>query len=135
MAISSWEPGVGQKEPEPELTHQQLERFASLAAQDQLQDLAGSLSEEERSLGSVMRWDASRWATHLEGLEHGTLLDLIRFFTCAEMQLPGWEAGDKSPVIVINKQLKQQGVKLDKALLQWIRAQSTNRFIPNGALL
>ncbi|MGB5325866.1 MAG: hypothetical protein WBN40_10640, partial [Pseudomonadales bacterium] len=61
-------------------------------------------------------------------------LALMRFFTCAEMQLPGWQAGDKSPVIAINKILKRRGHKLDKAMLGWIRQHSDNRFLPNGPL-
>ncbi len=62
------------------------------------------------------------------------LLHLVRFFTLAEMQLSGWEAGAESPVIWIVKTLRRRKSPPSKDLLLWIKANSDNRFIPNGAL-
>ena len=133
MSVGSWNPGQSQDD-EP-LTVVHLERFIALAKTDSLENMQDELSEADRSLGEIMRWDEAQWLTLLEEIESGDLLQLIRFFTLAESKLPGWEAGVKSPVIVINKLLKTRGERLDRDLLLWIRKNSQNRFIPNGSVL
>ena len=62
------------------------------------------------------------------------LIGLVRFFTLAEMQLPGWDGGKQSPVIYLVRILKQRGA-FTPMLRQWVKANTDNRYLPNGALL
>jgi len=48
--------------------------------------------------------------------------------------LPGWEAGQQSPVIPLAKVLRTRGQRLDRDLLQWLREVNDNRFLPYGPL-
>ena len=59
---------------------------------------------------------------------------LIRFFTLAEEGVSGWQAGAKSPVIPLVKVLKARG-EYQRELTQWIKANSSNRFLPHGSLM
>ena len=59
---------------------------------------------------------------------------LIVFFTLAERQLSGWEAGRLSPVIDLVRILKQRG-SFQPELRKWIKANTDNRYLPNGAVL
>ena len=133
MSVGSWNPG--EEHVDTVLTIKQLQRFASLGTGDTLDNLDGLLSDEEKSLSEIMRWDSDRWVPLLEQLDSDALIALMRFFTVAEMKLAGWDAGLQSPVIVINRLLKTRGYRLERELLVWIRANSSNRFIPNGAVL
>lgn len=135
MSTSSWDPKQGQQEAAIEISDEQLLRFARLAAEDKLTDLKTAMHPNEISMGALMRWSDEQWQPLLEGLSDDALLDLIRFFTCAEMQLDGWHAGEQSPVIKITRRLKSLGHRLDKELLLWIRQNSNNRYLPNGAVL
>ena len=80
-----------------------------------------------------MHLDASHWDQVAASHSDDDLLHLIRFFTLAE-NLPGWEAGETSPVIPLAKTLRQRGMKLDKELLRWIRSVNNNRYLPYGPL-
>jgi hypothetical protein len=81
-----------------------------------------------------MRLDFQQWENAAADIDSQTLIALIRFFTIAEQQLSGWEGQEKSTVIYLNKLLKLRKEPLDKDTLLWIRANSNNRFLPNGAL-
>jgi hypothetical protein len=66
--------------------------------------------------------------------QDATLRGLIQVFTLGEMQYPSWAAGDKSPVIALVKELKRRGA-YDPAITRWIKANTTNRFLPHGSLM
>ncbi|WP_101759989.1 hypothetical protein [Oceanicoccus sp. KOV_DT_Chl] len=74
------------------------------------------------------------WFHVASTLSDEQLQHLMRFFTVAE-SLPGWEAGDNSPVIWLGKVLKQRGTGISRELVLWIKANSSNQFLPHGALL
>jgi hypothetical protein len=81
----------------------------------------------------MMKLEESEW--HLaEPLSAEDLVGLIRFFTLAEMQLQGWEAGSKNPVIYFVRMLKSRG-EFPPELRKWVRANTDNRYLPNGAAL
>ncbi len=69
-----------------------------------------------------------------KGLGDDEVVALIRLFTMAESALPGWKAGDASPVIPLAAVLKQRG-SYPADLTAWIRAHSDNRFLPYGNLM
>ena len=84
---------------------------------------------------AIMQATPDAWQQALADVSDDDLLALIRFFTVVEMKLPQWEGGAQSPVISINRLLKSRGSKLDREMLLWIKANSDNRFIPNGSPL
>ena len=66
-------------------------------------------------------------------LDNTALIKLIRLFTLGEMQHANWQTGAKSPVVPLVKLLKKRGV-FDVELGRWIKANTTNRFLPHGDL-
>jgi len=69
-----------------------------------------------------------------DDLTDAQLLDLIRLFTLAEQQLPGWEAGAASPVVPLAALLRKRG-GYPADLNAWIKSHSRNRFLPYGNLM
>ncbi len=62
------------------------------------------------------------------------IIDLIKFFTLAEMTYSEWKAGKKSPVIYLVKILKGRAVFCNE-LRKWIKNNSDNRYLPYGSVL
>ena len=62
------------------------------------------------------------------------IIDLIKFFTLAEMTYSEWKAGNKSPVIYLVKILKGRAVFCNE-LRKWIKNNSDNRYLPYGSVL
>tara|TARA_E500000331_G_scaffold205891_2_gene197496 strand:- start:4126 stop:4611 length:486 start_codon:yes stop_codon:yes gene_type:complete len=129
MAIDIWEP----QQPLTVTT----ERLSALAAQmsdAESGNLASLLGEEgvKRDAG-LMTQPEENWSV-AESLSNEDIVRLVRFFTLAEMQLPGWEAGKRSPVIPLVKILKARST-FTPELRKWIKASADNRYLPNGAAL
>jgi hypothetical protein len=132
MALGSWDPGLEQSTSGFTIDNTVLEHFIALA--DQLDQLATVLSADEQQLHApLMQQDQQAWTSAAEGISDEDILKLIRFFTVAE-KIPGWEAGEKSPVIYLARALKKRGQKIDRELLLWIKAHSDNHFLPYGPL-
>jgi hypothetical protein len=105
------------------------------AAAERLDAPAFELTPQEVvSYAAVMRRPASEWAPLLAGLEDARLIQLAKFFTLAEMQLAGWEALGRSPVIPIVAELRRRK-RYPNELTAWIKAHTNNRFLPYGSLL
>ena len=132
MTVGAWTPEnaaieAGQKPLPAELIE------ALLAAK--LDDIASAFSDAQvQEFAPWMRANADAWSTATEALSAEQLLHLIKAITLAEEVFPGWEAGEKSPAITLNKRYRKSGQKLTREELLWIRENSSNRFIPNGAL-
>ena len=62
------------------------------------------------------------------------IIDLIKFFTLAEMAYQGWSSGKKSPVIYLVRILKSRGAFCVE-LRKWIKNNSDNRYLPHGSVL
>lgn len=134
MSLGSWDPSAESAareiQPDPSL----LDRLIAYARDDQLAQLDKLISaDESQALAGLMKIDHQVWLATATPLGDDELLHLIRFFAVAET-LPGWEAGPQSPVIPLAKTLRKRGVRLDKALLQWLREVNDNRFLPYGPL-
>ncbi|MEM7362891.1 MAG: hypothetical protein AAF525_02605 [Pseudomonadota bacterium] len=129
MAIDVWEP----KQPQGVT----LERLTALVAQmvdADLSDLSTVLDEESiKRDAALMTQTEENWAV-AASLSDDDIVVLVRFFTLAEMQLAGWEAGKRSPVIPLVKILKSRGV-FTPDLRKWVKANTDNRYLPNGAAL
>lgn len=133
MTVESWDPGRA-----PELT---AGRLASLleAARRLDQPHFGLEVHTARALAPLARHATGsrpgvNWGAAAERLDDDELVALIRLFTLAEPALPGWESGDDSPVIPLAAALKSRG-SYPPDLTAWIRANSSNRFLPYGNLM
>ncbi len=134
MSVGAWDPNSN-SEAQPEIRADLLKEFVTLSQQDHLANLIEHLDDTVKTeQAALMSLPADHWNTAVASMNSDEIIHLIRFFTIAEMQLPGWEAGAKSPVIALNKLLKQRGTPLPKDHLLWIRRHSDNRFLPNGPL-
>jgi len=98
---------------------------------DQLEDLLSN--EEQQKFAPLMQTQHEHWQVLADSLEDEDIRHLIRFFSVAE-NIPGWEAGAKSPVIPLAKCLRVRGNRLDKPFLLWLRQVSENRYLPYGPL-
>lgn len=112
-----------------------LQTFIELSQQDRLDNLSNELPATLIAQQSnLMTLPQQAWLSVEAVLSNEELLHLIRFFTLAESQLQGWEAGPQSPVIWLVKALRKRKAPPAKELLLWIKSHSDNRFLPNGAL-
>lgn len=129
MAVDSWEPG-GEIRPDEAL----LTRLAGIG-RDNPETPAKGLSEDEiRRFAPLMRLATEDWTAPVASLEDALLVELVRFFTVAEMKLTGWEAGERSPVIPIVKELRKRDA-YPAELTRWIKDHTDNRFLPYGSLI
>ena len=134
MSLGSWDPDADAAAHHLQIEAATLSRFIGYSRDEQLSQLEQLISgDENQLLAALMQIEHNAWLAAVEPLPEEDLLHLIRFFAVAE-NLPGWEAGPKSPVIPLAKTLRKRGVRLDKALLQWLREVNDNRFLPYGPL-
>ena len=115
-----------------------LRQYVAIASNFDDSNVAAALPVENISADSfLMSAAAADWA-QADELNSDDISNLIRFFTLAEMQLPGWEAGKSSPVIYLFKLLRKKtdvDAEALKALRSWIKTNSDNRYLPNGAVI
>lgn len=135
MTIGNWDPAAEQASSNFQLDHKLLTLFLSLSDEQQLEQLPKLLDAKQQQLyAAVMRTEKNHWFTLADSFNDQDIEKLIRFFTVAE-KLPGWEAGETSPVIWLGKILKKRGVGINRELVLWIKAHSDNQYLPHGPLL
>lgn len=135
MTVGAWDPHHTDAAADFTLDPEVLGSFIALSENGQLADLNSALSSDIKlSQAPLMKLPREQWIELAAGFSDAQLVHLVRFFTLAEMQLSGWEAGADSPVIGLVKALRLRKSPPDKELLLWIKANSDNRFLPNGAL-
>jgi hypothetical protein len=135
MSLGSWDPKAGQAKAGFSIDKKVLSRFIDLSRQQQLEDLGQQLSsEEQQQQAPLMQLGKDSWFEIAGTFSDQEIEELMRFFTIAE-KLPGWEAGDKSPVIWLGKILKKRSAGINRELVIWIKAHSNNQFLPHGSLL
>ena len=116
------------------VTKEMLSRYLEVLPELDMAALDQTLPATEITSGArLMKLQKEAWG-EADSLDDEQLEALIRFFTLAEMQLPGWAAGKTSPVIYLVKILKSRGA-FDPELKRWIKANSDNRYLPNGAVM
>ena len=129
MSVGTWEPAGAP----PTIDAAKLDELLAVASGD-LDALATTLPpafvNENKKL---MQLEAAAW-TAAEALEDSALEALVRFFTLVEMQVPGWEGGKRNPVIYLVRILKARGT-FTPELRKWVKANTDNRYLPNGAAL
>lgn len=134
--VDTWDPSQNNDTDNNRITHDVLLRLAKTSINEQLDQLLQALTDDEISAHRhLMKQHKDDWLEAAAELDQDTLTHLVRFFTLAEMQLPGWEAGSKSPVIWLCRELKKRGAFPDAELIQWIKSNTDNKFLPYGNLL
>lgn len=115
-----------------------LRQYVEIAAKSDAADVGAALPPGSLMTDRLlMKATAADWAQAAE-LSSEDIDQLIRFFTLAEMQVPNWEAGKTSPVIYLFKLLRKKPdmqAEALKALRSWIKSNSDNRYLPNGAVI
>ena len=131
MTIGSWDPNEKTTTAD-EVNSELLACF--IAATKKLPcELNTILPKEQLQQSQIIEASASAWQIAINEFSNKELVLLIQFFTVVEAQLPAWTAGAKSPAILINRELRRRGEKLNKEILLWIKDNTDNRFIPNGS--
>ena len=126
--------GVGSWDPdETEIDDALLS--ALIAAATQLEDASLGLDDEVvRHLAGCIRGGTDVWGEAAAAHDDEDLVTLIKVLTVAEAKLPGCEAGAQSPVIPLAAELKRRHAYPDD-LTAWIKAHTSNRFLPHGSLM
>ncbi len=136
MSVGSWDPNLAKPDTDAAIKPELLARFIALSRQDQLDSITASVDADQQQLyAGLMTLPQQEWEHAVDNLMEADIYHLMRFFTVAELQLPGWEAGERSPVIWLNKILKARGKPLSKDQIQWIKQHTRNRFLPYGSAL
>lgn len=133
MTLGTWDPNTAATSASPTLDETLLTQLITIDRQHSTPQQSFDEQQRER-LAPIMRLDKERWTEAAENLPDADLEALMRTLTLAE-QLPGWEAGEHSPVIWLGKILKQRGTGISRDLLLWIKQHSDNRYLPHGPLL
>jgi|TARA_B110000263_G_C15270774_1_gene493365 hypothetical protein len=129
MAVGVWEP-----QKSLDISEASLRALAASYRTGQSETLSDFLDDTTiKANATLMQQEAVVFDVAM-GLDDGELDDLIRLFTLAEMQLPGWEAGKKSPVIYLVRILKARDA-FSADLRRWVKANTDNRYLPNGSAL
>lgn len=129
MAVDSFDPATMR----PNLTPEVLTELVGLA--DRLAEPCyGMDATAIRRTAVFARHGSVDWAATAVTLTVQDLQALIKVFAKGEKEIPGWEAGAKSPVIPLVRELKKRGA-YSPELTTWIKANSENRFLPHGSLM
>jgi hypothetical protein len=127
MSVNTYDPNAAAQPIDSELV-QQLCVLATGLDSDVL-----ALNDAEVARFSALASHAD-WSATADALSDAEISALIRVFTLGEMEYSSWTAGEKSPVVSLVKVLKQRGA-YDAEFTRWIKARTTNKFLPHGSLL
>ena len=125
--VGTWDPGAAAT-----LGERQVELIRKACRNLDCGDF-GLTAGERGELAPLMTAGAEVWAAEVGAAASQELIGWIRFLTLAEARLPGFEAGAKSPVILIAGVLRGRG-DYPEDLNAWIKANTDNRFLPYGSL-
>jgi len=132
VSIGTWEPG--KKKDIDKVEHEKLIELLNLFREADPENLEDSMSPAQiQDNAGLMRLTATSWS-NAELLADDELEPLVRFFTLAEMQLPGWDGGVKSPVVYLVKEMKKRDL-FSPEFRRWIKKNTDNRYLPNGSAL
>ena len=118
--VGSWNPGTKLGDRHAEALDRAAGDDAASDGDDILHEVANAPS------GDRIAFFQSRDSARLVGW--------LRALVLAEAALPGGDAGAKSPAIDVARLLRERG-DYPAGLTAWIRAVSSNRYLPYGSLL
>lgn len=104
------------------------------AAAEQGSDTLAVDAAAATSLRQVMFAAAEQHVALFEPEDSERLVAWLKALVLAEEAVPGCSAGARSPAIRIARLLRARG-DYPPALTPWIKARSSNRFLPYGSLL
>jgi len=134
MAVDTFDPQQFDPSRQSQSLDAGLVADALHAARDQVSGAPEvSLSAEQVSGLAALVVHAG-WSAAAADLPADDVTALIRLFTLGESQFSSWQAGSKSAVIKLVRVLKQRG-EMPAELNAWIRANTSNRFLPHGDLM
>ena len=134
MAIGEWQPDNNVQQSS--IDSAKLESLIAISERGELLQLADQLGDDEQQwLAFAMHAVRDIWQQATDALSSEQLVHLMKVLAIAEMNIPGCTVGEKSPVIYLNRLLKQRGDSLEREDLLWIKQHSNNRFLPNGPVL
>lgn len=125
MSTATWEPSPANFDLSPAMLSELLKWIASNESADAGNCPFSWLNDAAKS--------SPQWQNLVTQLDDASLISLIRFFTCAEEEA-GWNLKDKAVVITLFKALRKRS-GTDKELVKWVKANSSNKFLPFGAVL
>ena len=129
MAVDSWDPSASGEPSELDVA-----RLCLASAHLEMADFGLSVHEIARLAPFARQQGAVDWAQLAQGLEPDQIVALVKLFTLAESTFPAWEAGPRSPVVPLVALLKSRGAYPGE-LTRWIKANTSNRFLPHGSLM
>ena len=127
MTVNTFDPSARTAEFDPSLARALLDRVGEISDEDTLE-----LSADEQ-LRFAPLVTHGQWAEVADQFSTEDCIALVKIFTLGEMTFPGWIAEDKSAVILLVRTLKAAG-GYDKTLTRWIKAHTSNKFLPHGNL-
>ena len=123
MSVDSWQPV-----PQPQdIGAEQLEKLIKLANSDQ------DLTPDLEWIQPFAQMEKSKWTAIANELSAEAIVSLIKLFTLSEAN-GNWDLGEKSAVIPLFKVLRKQ-TGIDKALVQWVKEHTDNKYLPFGPLI
>ena len=128
MTLGVWKPASGQS-----LTLASLQALLEQLPADTLAHLEALDAADFDPQRGWMKQPGQDWWV-ADALSDEQIMQMIRFFTLAEHHWAGWEAGKLSPVIPMVAMLKQRDA-FDAEFRRWIKTNTDNRYLPNGAIL
>lgn len=123
MSVDSWEPVPQPQSIQPD----QLEKLLQLASE------SVDLTPELNWIQPFAQLEKAKWMEIAQSLTEQQLVDLIKLFTLVEAQ-GNWDLAEKSAVIPLFKVLRKQA-GIDKALVQWVKEHTDNKYLPFGPLM
>ena len=125
-SVESWDPSAKVLTPR----HRDILNHAA----SQLDAAAIDLTDDDQALlRPVMNFDAGSWRSFVESESDITLVHWAKVLTIIERDMNGFDAGSRSPVLVLVKTLKARNA-LPTELFAWIKVHTRNRFLPYGSL-
>ncbi len=132
MSVDTFDPSQFNARQKP-IAADLLAQAVELATGAVPEDYQVQLSQEQVNLLAPLLQHPG-WNDVAAELDDAAIVSLIRFFTLGEMGHPAWKAEAKSPVVALVRVLKKRKA-MPGDLVSWIKANTTNRFLPHGDLM
>ena len=132
MSVDTFDPSQFNAKQKP-IAADLLAQAVELATSAVPEDYQVQLSQEQVNLLAPLLQHPG-WNDVAAELDDAAIVSLIRFFTLGEMDHPAWKAEAKSPVVALVRVLKKRKA-MPGDLVAWIKANTTNRFLPHGDLM
>jgi len=126
MTVDSWQPTPVTNDINPD----QFAKLLDLASEFQP---GQNFTPESNWIQPIARIEGAIWQNTVQDLSENQLIQLIKLLTSLETQ-ENWDLADKSPVIAIFKVYKKKA-GVNRELVQWVKANSDNKYLPFGPLL